>query len=263
MISELWIAFRAELVKLKHSKIVLVTFIAFAMAPIMGGIFMVIMSNPELAAKSSALTAKAEYMSVEANWGSYFRVLSQAMGVGGIMVFGFVISWLFGREYSDRTANDILSIPVSRTWILNSKFVLYILWCFAIAISNMLLGLIIGLLLNLTGFSWIVFMANLEIYFYTTVLTILIGSPIAFFALWGKGYLAPLGFVALTLVFAQVIAATGTGYYFPWSVPGLLSGAGGEFKSQLDIFSYIILVLTSLAGYLVTVMWWKRADQIN
>ncbi|MBK7811135.1 MAG: hypothetical protein IPI50_07845 [Saprospiraceae bacterium] len=68
-------------------------------------------------------------------------------------------------------------------------------------------------------------------YFITTFLTILVGVPIAFFALLGKGYLAPLGFVALTLVLAQVIAAIGYGSYFPWSIPGLYSGAGGATKT--------------------------------
>lgn len=89
----------------------------------------------------------------------------------------------------------------------------------------------------------------------------LLGTPIAFFAIWGKGYLAPLGFVALTLVVAQIIAATGYGYYFPWSVPGLYSGAGGEYTAQLDFTSYTIVILTSIVGYVATVLYWNYSDQ--
>jgi hypothetical protein len=104
--------------------------------------------------------------------------------------------------------------------------------------------------------------ALLTDYFLTTFFTLLLGTPIAFLALWGKGYLAPLGLVALTLVLAQIIAVTGFGHYFPWSVPGLFSGAGGDYKAQLDAVSYGLLIATSLAGYCATRLYWQYADQM-
>ena len=90
------------------------------------------------------------------------------------------------------------------------------------------------------------------------ILYVVIG---AFFAFIGKGYLAPLGFIVFTLILAQVIAAVGAGNLFPWSVPALYSGAAGEYKSDLNLWSYIIFFITSVAGYLATVYWWKFADQ--
>lgn len=258
----LWNALSAEFLKVKNSRIIWVSFIAFGIAPIMGGVFMIIMSDPELAAQSTALTLKAKVMSVEANWASFFLILTQAMGIGGIMVFGFVISWIFGREYSDGTAKDLLSLPVSRTSILNAKFIVYIIWCFALALSNIIIGLIIGWLLGLPGFEYGILTEIFKTYIVTTVLTILIGTPIAFFALAGKGYLAPLGFVALTLVFAQVIAATGHGTYFPWSIPGIYSNSGSKaLLDLLNLNSYLILIATSIIGYLLSVTWWNFADQ--
>jgi len=254
-------ALKAELIKNKYSNILWVTFIAFSLAPIMGGVFMLIMRNPEAMSKAGGLSAKAQVINFSASWNSYFGILTQAIGVGGILVFGFVASWIFGREYSEGTAKDLLSLPTSRTKILNAKFIVYIIWCFALTISNLLIGLLIGTILQLPSMDMNLISGSLKNYLATTVMTILIGTPIAFFAIWGKGYLAPLGFVALTLVFAQIIAATGYGYYFPWSVPGLFSGAGGEYKSKLNLISYSILLLTSIVGYLATVTFWKYADQ--
>ena len=255
-------ALAAEFLKIKNSKVIWVSLVAFAIAPLMGGVFMVILSDPELAAQSSALNLKAQAMSVQASWNSYFMVLSQAMGIGGIMVFGFVASWIFGREYSDGTAKDLLSLPVSRTQILNAKFIVYAFLCIMLAFSNLILGFIIGWALDLQTFSILILIKNLEIYFITTFLTIIIGTPIAFFAMAGKGYLAPLGFVALTLVFAQIIAAMGYGSYFPWSVPGIFSNSGGgNMKDMLNINSYLILIATSIIGYLLTITWWNYADQ--
>lgn len=254
-------ALQAEFLKNRYATILWTTFIAFGLAPLMGGVFILIIQDPEAMAKTGGLAAKTQAMNFAANWKSYIGLMTQAVGVGGVLIFGFVASWIFGREYSEGTAKDLLSLPTSRTKILNAKFMVYILWCSALSVSNLLLGLVIGLALRLPIPETGILSTLLSDYFITTFLTILIGIPIAFFAIWGKGYLAPLGFVALTLVFAQIIAATGYGSYFPWSVPGLYSGSGGEYKMLLDSWSYTILILTSVAGYFAIIKYWKHADQ--
>ncbi|WP_276365541.1 ABC transporter permease [Chryseolinea sp. H1M3-3] len=254
-------ALKAELIKSQYANILWITFIAFGLAPVMGGVFMLIMTNPDAIALAGPLKAKSDVMHFSADWKSYFELLTQAIGVGGVLVFGFIASWIFGREYSEGTAKDLLALPTSRTQIINAKFFIYGGWSFALVISNLLLGLLIGTLLQISDAQSFSLASYLFDNFVTTVLTILLGTPIAFFAIWGKGYLAPLGVVALALVFSQVIAAAGFGYYFPWSVPGLFSGAGGIYKAQLNSMSYTILILTSFAGYVATVFFWKLADQ--
>jgi len=252
-------ALQAELMKNKRSRIVWVTFIAFALAPIMGGIFILIIRDPEALAKAGGLAMKVRAMSFKPGWNSYLSVLTQAVGVGGVLVFGFVASWIFGREYSDGTAKDLLSLATSRTKILNAKFEVYTIWCVCLAISNLIIGLFIGTILRLDLFEniWI----GLGEYFITSILTILAVLPIAFFATWGKGYLAPLGVLSLTVVIAQIITAMGYGTFFPWAIPALYSGAGGEYKEGLNELSYLILILTSFAGYFATITYWKFADQ--
>ena len=131
-----------------------------------------------------------------------------------------------------------------------------------LSFSNLILGLIIGFSLQLDGWSTSAVMQGLETYFITTIQIILLNTPIAFFALWGKGYLAPLGIVAILLVLAQIMGAMGMGIYFPWSVPGIYSGGGGEeLKMQLNEMSFTILIITSIAGYIGTITWWKFSDQ--
>lgn len=253
----------AELLKIKHSTILLSTFIAFGLAPIIGGMFILIVQDVNALEKAGSLAMKAKAMNFEATWESYLGLLNQALAVGGVLVFGFVASWIFGREYSDGTAKDLLSLPTSRAKILNAKFSIYILWCFALVVSNLILGFIIGSILHLPFKEINVAIPILADYFITAFMTILVGFPIALFAIWGKGYLAPLGFVALTMVFSQIIAAIGYGTYFPWSIPGLYSGAGGEYKKLLDNFSYTIVGITGIVGYYATLRYWKVADQSN
>lgn len=251
---------RAEMLKNRHSSIVKTTFIAFALAPLMGGVFMMIMRSPQALARSGGLSAKMQAMQLTADWSAYFQILTQAVGVGGVLIFGFVASWTFGREYAEGTAKDLMALPTSRRKIIQAKFVVYALWCLALAASNLLIGFLIGSALQLAPMAAPVAQTQFMYYAGTTLLTILSGIPIAFFAIWGKGYLAPLGFVALTLVFSQIIAATGFGAYFPWAIPGLFSGAGGEYRDQLTITSYSILMITSILGYFSSIVYWERSD---
>jgi ABC-type transport system involved in multi-copper enzyme maturation permease subunit len=251
----------AEMLKIKHSKIVWFSFLAFSIAPLMGGIFIVLLQRPETVTRSAALYAKAASMGFSADWNAYLALLTQAVGVGGILIFGFVASWIFGREYAENTAKDLLSLPTSRYAILNAKFIIYLLWSLALVISNLFIAYIIALFLHLQPISLNAVLVHLLSYFTTTILTLLTGTPLALLAMSGKGYLAPLGFVALTLVLAQIIAATGYGHYFPWSIPGLFSGAAGEYKTRLNSGSYMILSITGLAGYLATLAYWRYFDQ--
>lgn len=255
-------AIAAEILKNKHSRITWITFIAFSLAPIFGAVFMLLMKDNGLEGLSGAFKTKATMLSFEANWSSYLGLLTQAVGVGGVLIFGFVASWLFGREYSDGTAKDLLALPISRTKILNAKFVYYLFWCLALVLSNLIIGLLFGWMLQLDGWDFTIFLTSLKIYFITTILIVLLNTPIAFFALLGRGYLAPLGVVAILLVFAQILAAMGFGAYFPWSVPGIYSGSGGaDLKIQLNSMSFLILILTSIIGYMSTIYWWKYSDQ--
>lgn len=250
-----------ELIKLKNANIVWVSLIAFALAPFMGAVFILIMRDPAALANDGALSLKIEAMGIKPDWNAYLGILTQAIGVGGVLVFGFVASWIFGREYSDGTVKDLLSLPSSRTSILNAKFIIYAFWSIGLCISNLLIGLILGYFLQLPSLDMIEIFNHLVIYINTTLLTIFLGTPIAFFALRGKGYLAPLGFVALTLVMAQIIAASGYGAYFPWAVPGLYSGVSPEYRESINVISYAIVFFTGIIGYFATIFYWKYSDQ--
>lgn len=254
-------AFLAETNKIRHSRIVWVTFVAFSIGPLMGGLIMVLLSHPDTFGQSGVLQAKAQMMSFTVDLNSYLKILTQVVGVGGVLVFGFVVSWIFGREYAEGTAKDLLALPVSRREIIDAKFIVYFLWCLSLAISNFLSGLIIWKMTGLGRLDGQIIFESLLDYFLTTIMVIATGIPVSFFALWGRGFMAPTGFVALTLVFSQIIGALGAGHYFPWSLPGLFSGVNSAAMASINWWSFAILILTSLAGYVATQYWWIKADQ--
>ena len=171
-------------------------------------------------------------------------------------------SCLFSREYSDGTVKDLLSLPISRAKILNAKFSCYIIWCIALVLSSLLLGLIIGFSLQLPGWNSAVFLYNIQVYFTTTIMIVLLNTPIAFFAIFDKGFMTPLGIVAILLVLAQIIGALGFCSYFPWAVSGIYSGSrGADLKAALNVMSYLIVAMTGTFGYFSTILLRKYSDQ--
>ena len=176
-----------EIKKDFHSKTPLITMIALMLVPFIGGFFMMILKDPTIAEKMGIISTKAKVLGTNADWPSYLNLLTQAVSVGGLVVFGFVVSWIFGREYSDRTIKDLLALPISRNIIVISKFIVFFLWCTILSISVFLVGLIVGKFINLPGWSIEVLFSNGMVFIICSLLTVLLSTPVAFFASFGRG----------------------------------------------------------------------------
>ena len=248
-----------EFKKLFRSKVPLITTLALTMVPFMGGFFMFILKDPNLAESLGFISAKAHIIGT-ADWGSYMDLISQAISIGGLLVFGFITSWIFGREYADRTIKDLLAIPVSRSLIVFSKFIVATIWPFMLSIYVLILSLIIGMVIGMPGFTSSLLIDGVFIYMICSILTMLLSTPVGLFASAGRGYLSPLGFVIFTLVLAQIIAATGYGMYFPWAIPAIIAGIAGKF-GIIEHSSILIVLFTSLIGIISTILWWRFAEQ--
>ncbi|MFA5537332.1 MAG: ABC transporter permease [Bacillota bacterium] len=249
-----------EITKLFRSRIPLMTILASMLIPFFGGFFMFILKDPDLAKGLGFISAKAQIMG-DADWPSYLGLLAQAIAVGGLLIFGFVMSWIFGREYSDRTIKDLLALPISRNLIVLSKFIVTILWCLILAVLVLVLGILVGKIVDIPGWSADIILQGISVFITSATLTILLSTPVAFFASSGRGYLSPLGFMIFTLVLAQIVAATGYGQFFPWSVPALISGIAGDSDAKIEAISIAIVCLTSALGLFSTTFWWRYADQ--
>jgi ABC-2 type transport system permease protein len=236
---------------------------ALCLAPVFGALFVVVLRNPSLTAGNEALKAKAAFSGFSPDWPSFFNLIAQAIGVGGVIVFGFISSWVFGREYSDHTLKDLVTLPISRSTIVVSKFIVCVACCLVITVTATIASLVIGFLLNLPGWELRLLCYSLQHILETASLAVLLCPPVFLVASMSRGYLAALGFVILTVVFAQIVGALGFGAYFPWAVPALYSGLGSDTGGSLNIVSYSLVVLSGVAGLIGTMYWWKYADQAN
>ncbi|HVR44506.1 MAG TPA: ABC transporter permease [Thermoanaerobaculia bacterium] len=254
-------AFGVELVKARRSLVPLLTALAFSIAPLVGGFFMIVIGDPDLARRLGLISTKAQIMAGEADWPTFLGLLAQAIAVGGILLFSLIATWVFGREHADRTIRDLLALPTPRSSIVLAKFILVALWSGALAGLVYLIGLGVGAAVGLPAASAETFRDGTITVAISAVLTIALVTPIAFLASAGRGYLPPMGGAMLALVLAQIVAAAGWGEYFPWSVAALYAGMAGPEHANPRSVSYALVLLTGLAGLIATILWWERADQ--
>jgi ABC-2 type transport system permease protein len=255
--SALWV----ELLKLRRSKVPLFTLLGYSIAPLVGGLFMIILKDPLKAQSMGLISTKAQLAAGTAEWATLFNMLAQATAVGGSIIFSIFTAWLFGREFSDHTAKELLALPTSREAIIGAKFVVMALWTLLLTVWCYVLGLLVGQLVNIPGWSMTLFNSASVDILGAGVLVIILLPFVAFFASAGKGYLPSFGWLVLSVTLAQIAAITGWGDWFPWSVPALFSGAVGPRAVFLGVHSYIIIVITSLIGIGITFYWWRSADQ--
>jgi ABC-2 type transport system permease protein len=256
--SNLGQAIWVEMLKARRSRMPLVTALGFSMVPLAGGFFMIVLRDPEFARRVGLISAKAQITIGAADWPAYLGFLALATAAGGIILFGLVASWVFGREYSDRTVKDLLALPTSRSAIVVAKFAVVALWAVALTVIMVLIGLGVGTAIALPPVSTEVFWQWMLTIAISAGLAIVLVTPIAFFASAGHGYLPPIGVMILVMVLTQILSYAGWGEYFPWSIPGVYAQGG-----SLGAASYAIVILTGVAGMAGTILWWDLADQTH
>jgi ABC-2 type transport system permease protein len=253
-------ACRAELLKAHRSRAPWVSAAGLALAPLVGGGFMYILQDPARARSMGLLGNKSQLLQGSADWPTYFGLLAQATAVGGVAVFALVFVWMFGREFADRTLKDLLALPTSRVTVVAAKFAVASVWCLALCAQTYALGLAIGAALALPGWSPALAAGAAGRLVATGAMTIALVAPFAFAASAGRGYLTAVGLVLLMVFASQIIILIGYGAYFPWSVPGLYSGAAGPGQPPLGPVSFVLVALAGAAGIAGTAAWWQYAD---
>jgi len=262
LLGALW----AETLKARRSRVSLVTAAGFSVFPIIGGLFMLIMKDPERARAMGLIGAKAQLLSAGvADWPSYFDFLSVGTAGGGAILFAFITAWVFGREFSDHTAKELLAVPTRREVIVGAKFLLTAVWILALTVLIYVIGLGLGAAMGLPGWSLELAWTSFGSLMVTAILTTMLMPFVALFASAGRGYLPALGWAFATLGLAQVAGLMGWGDWFPWSVPGLFSlmfsVVYGQRAEAVGLHSYVLVLLVFVAGTAATVAWWRSADQ--
>jgi len=251
----------AEGLKIRRSVIFWVTLFLLILVILMLGFMVFILKDPDFAHKYGLLGTKAAITIGNADWPSYHKMLVQVTGVLGLLVYGFIASWTFGREYSDHTVKDLLALPIPRTIIVVAKITAMSAWCALISVLLFPLWLIVGHLIVLPGWDPAVLGSWIASYAIASPMIILLSLPVALVASAGRGFLAPLGYVMLTIAVTEIFALLGHAHLIPWAIPLVILDSGGFAGAALGIESYCIYAIAVLAGLFGTLTWWNWADQ--
>jgi ABC-2 type transport system permease protein len=67
------------------------------------------------------------------------------------VLFTFLTAWVFGREFADHTAKQLLALPTPRAAIVSAKCVVVALWAAGLTILMFGLELVVGAAVGLPG----------------------------------------------------------------------------------------------------------------
>lgn len=259
--NNLRVAFEVEGLKLFKSKVFWVVLAFFIFIPVMMGLLMLLVKYPELASKMGLIASTKANMIANADWPTMFLLMGQIISIGGIFGFGFITSWVFGREYSEKTLKDLLALPISRTTIVYAKFAVIAVCSLMLSIVMFATSIGAGMLVGLGTLTTNEMMLEFFRFEISTLLLIALSTPVAFFANMGRGYLLPLGGLVVIVVFAQFVGVLGLAAYFPWAVPALYLEEAHGADVGLTLLSYALLGITSVIGLAFTNYWWNKVDQ--
>ena len=249
-----------EFLKLRRSKVTWLSLVVLSFGPLGIGLFMWIVREPGRAAQLGLLGTKANLAGLDATWPAYFSMLTLVVGIGGMLMLSFIIAYVFGREYADGTAKNLLALPISRQWFVLAKLVVAGVWWLALVMAVLAEALVIGLVLGLPGFSAGLALGGARDALLAAGIAYLLAPVVAWITTLGRGYLPPLGFALTMLALGNVFAKTGWALWFPWSIVPLSIGIVGKPVQTLPPGSFIVVTLTFLTGIVATILQLRRAD---
>jgi len=254
-----------EFLKLRRCPILWATLAAWLFMGSIAGLFLWIVSNPGVAESLGLIGQKANFAAgdLSADWAGLEAMVGQMAGLGGMILYSVIVAWIFGREYAEGTAKNMLGLPLPRLWFTLSKLAASAAWMFVLTLVVIAETLALGHALGLPGFSPAAFLSWSAWVLSVTALILALGPAVAFAAVAGKGYMAPLGYTMLTLVAGTVLGATGWARWCPWSIVPMYSGAAGPRAGEIGAPSVAVMCLFFAAGLAATALREARADNLQ
>lgn len=240
-----------ELLKLKHSKMVLLSVLGVLATPCMmlAGALQMHFEYPE------KIFTLADI---------YDNSLVYVMLLINFIVYVAITAYLFSREYTENTLKTLLPIPVSRTTFIIGKILILFLWIMLLAFVTWagILALfsayhvIFGMHsfdLKVAGFWLLKFLLGNILMFFTL-------SPFAFIAQKTRGLVVPMIASAVVVMSNAALSNQDMGALFPWTATYFLIDGRLESTGYPILLSNAIIFAVSVVGLLGTFRYFKEED---
>ena len=177
-----------------------------------------------------------------------------------ILLFTIIISYLFGREYTEHTLKTMITAPTSRKMFIISKYLMFLVWILLLTMITTTSAVIFGYMAGTTQITITAVFNSFKELLFTNLLLYLTFTPIVFITLIISNLVpAMIGGAVLTFT-NMIIASSKYGIYFPWSCPYLIaSGEILEYTSNITT-SYLIILTTFIIGLMISYIYFTRKD---
>lgn len=237
----------AELLKLKRSKMFLISISGAIVAP-----FLVVVSsfvhNQTENPQSPILFADL-----------FYNVNLYTVLVIGVPLYGVVTAYLYNREYAEDTLKNLLTIPVSRTELLFVKLILLFMWIMLLSTIAWGFTLILGLLGQFDGYTVGLGLEYIVRFLAGGTLLFILSTPIILTTLILKNYVPT---IIVTIVITLINVMTGNSEHrglFPWAAAGDIANSTLQPTYPAEA-SYIIIGVIAIGGLIATILYFRKVD---
>jgi ABC-2 type transport system permease protein len=252
----------AELLKLRRSKLTWLSFAFYVFFGLMACFVVWMIKNPEAARGLGLIGAKASFAlnGLTADWQGLFTMFVELGVAGGMIILSIIVIYVFGREYAEGTAKNMLALPVPRSYFVVAKLCVIALWFVLLTAFLIAESLLAGWLLGLgRPQPALVAGQTLDILIASAVVLTL-QSLVAWVTVATGSYLAPFGYTIVTLLIGNLMIRTDWARWVPWSIVALLGGMTGPRQEDILLGSVLVLAATFGLGLAGTILHQARSD---
>ena len=208
-----------------------------------------------VASGDTALIAKLGPTASQPGWSGLLSTATQVTAAAGLLAQGVMLSWLVGREFTDRTVGALFAQPVTRTTVVAAKLVVFLavstLTAAALVVAVTTVALVTGQ--GLPGTAEVAGLGRLVV---LVICSVLLATPCAWAATAGRGLLPGIGLAVGLLAVAQVAVIAGGGAWFPPAAAALWAIS----PSSVPAAVLLGVVLWSLVGVVGTWRSWSGLE---
>lgn len=240
-----------ELLKLKRSKMVLISILGVMATPCM----MLI----------EALQTHFEHPEMAFTLGDlYSKSLLYIMLLINMMIYVTITAYLFSREYTESTLKTLLPIPVSRRTFVFGKFCVLFLWTEMLSVVTWGgIFAFLGLYHGVIGMDEYHFTVAIQWFFRFLISNILLFvtiSPFAFIAQKTKGFVVPMIALAVIVMGSAALSNQEIGALYPWTATFFLMEGRVESTGYPIGLTIGIIALVSILGFVATFIYFQKED---
>jgi ABC-2 type transport system permease protein len=242
----------AEWIKTRRALVPRVVVAALVLGPLgLGAGLLAGAGNPAVAAQVAPFATGDP-------WRDLATLAAVVVSAGGLLGFGMLLAWSFGREFADRTVGGLFAAPVGLPAVAAAKLLVHAVVVAAVALLLGLGMLPVGLALGLPA-PRAEDLTHVGRTVVAAALTGLGAMPCAWVATLTRGMLAPIGVAVALLVSAEIAILTGAGAWYPFAAPGTWAGLAGTASDLAATPIQLALVPVTAAVFaMLTLRAWAR-----